>query len=190
MRKSVFVAAALAALASSARAEELEAQVQAAAPRVDKPYYTYASFAFNAYTHLDATAKAGVANLTPANRAIVYQQVGFGYFVHPNLRLQLTMQFGETLTNVPAGASAFTTLGFIPWIVFTTHGFFTGAGPLLCAISYGKVPQFDAGLFTATGYSFALGHGVALAPALQVVAMVQQRTSIALTPTVALGWRF
>ncbi|HEX8951694.1 MAG TPA: hypothetical protein VF945_07600, partial [Polyangia bacterium] len=88
------------------------------------------------------------------------------------------------------GASHFSLLGIIPWLVFTHRGFFTGAGPVLAPISYGKVPNFDAGIYTATGYSFKLGRGLSLAPALQAVLMLNQRVSFALTPTVALAYRF
>ena len=94
------------------------------------------------------------------------------------------------MSNLPSGASTFTTLGIVPMLVFTTHGFFAGAGPQLAPISYGKAPNFDAGIYTATGYTFKLGRGFSLSPALQAVLMLNQRVSFALTPTVALAYRF
>jgi hypothetical protein len=160
------------------------------APKPPGRFLVYTSFAFNVYTYLGAQGTSPSTNLTPDNRAIIYQQLGFGYFVHPKLRLTLTLQFGETLTGLPNGASHFTLMGIIPWLVFTHRGFFTGAGPVLAPISYGKVPNFDAGIYTATGYTFKLGRGLSLSPALQVVLMLNQRVSFALTPTVALAWRF
>jgi len=160
------------------------------APKPSGRFLVYTSFAFNAYTYLGPQGTAPATNLTPDNRAIIYQQLGFGYFVHPKVRLTLTMQLGETLTGLPSGASHFTLLGIIPWVVFTHRGFFTGAGPVLAPISYGKVPNFDAGIYTATGYTFKLGRGLSLSPALQAVLMLDQRVSFALTPTVALAYRF
>jgi hypothetical protein len=151
---------------------------------------TYASFAFNAYTYLGASGKSPQTNLNPGNRAIIYQQLGFGWFFHRLFRVMLTLQFGETLTNVPAGASTFTVFGIIPWVVFSTHGFWTGAGPVLAPISYGKAPNFDAGIYTATGYAVKLGKGFTLPMGVQLVFMLSQRTSIAVTPTVALAYRF
>jgi len=190
------------ALVGSARAAEepppspasapVEAPVTIAKPAPKPPgkFLVYTSFAFNAYTYLGAQGMSPATNLTPDNRAIIYQQLGFGYFVHPKLRLTLTLQFGETLTGLPNGASHFTLLGIIPWLVFTHRGFFTGAGPALAPISYGKVPNFDAGIYTATGYTFKLPRNLSLSPALQVVLMLNQRVSFALTPTLALAYRF
>jgi len=190
------------ALVGSARATEepppspasapVEAPVTIAKPAPKPPgkFLVYTSFAFNAYTYLGAQGMSPATNLTPDNRAIIYQQLGFGYFVHPKLRLTLTLQFGETLTGLPNGASHFTLLGIIPWLVFTHRGFFTGAGPVLAPISYGKVPNFDAGIYTATGYTFKLPRNLSLSPALQVVLMLNQRVSFALTPTLALAYRF
>lgn len=190
------------ALVGSARAAEepppspasapVEAPVTIAKPAPKPPgkFLVYTSFAFNAYTYLGAQGTSAATNLTPDNRAIIYQQLGFGYFVHPKLRLTLTLQLGETLTGLPNGASHFTLLGIIPWLVFTHRGFFTGAGPALAPISYGKVPNFDAGIYTATGYTFKLPRNLSLSPALQVVLMLAQRVSFALTPTLALAYRF
>ena len=175
---------------SSSPAAEAPVTIAKPAPKPPGKLLVYSSFAFNVYTYLGAQGTSPSANLTPDNRAIIYQQLGFGYFVHPKLRLTLTLQFGETLTGLPNGASHFTLLGIIPWLVFTDHGFFTGIGPVLAPISYGKVPNFDAGIYTATGYTFKLARGLSLSPALQVVLMLEQRLSFALTPTLALAYRF
>src|SRR5438874_2943439 len=178
--KSVVVVCTVCVLAAGAFAAEEqppEAPVTIAKPAPKPPgrFLVYTSFAFNVYTYLGAQGMSPSTNLTPDNRAIIYQQLGFGYFVHPKLRLTLTLQFGETLTGLPNGASHFTLVGLIPWLVFTHRGFFTGAGPVLAPISYGKVPNFDAGIYTATGYTFKLGRGLSLSPALQVVLMLNQR---------------
>jgi len=196
--RAIAVACLACSLAATARGAEesssppAEAPVTIAKPAPKPPgkLLVYSSFAFNVYTYLGAQGTSPSANLTPDNRAIIYQQLGFGYFVHPKLRLTLTLQFGETLTGLPNGASHFTLLGIIPWLVFTDHGFFTGIGPALAPISYGKVPNFDAGIYTATGYTFKLARGLSLSPALQVVLMLEQRLSFALTPTLALAYRF
>jgi hypothetical protein len=150
--RTVLVLICVAALAPRAFAAEepppSEAPIAIAKP-APKPlgkFLVYTSFAFNVYTYLGAQGASPATNLTPDNRAIIYQQLGFGYFVHPKLRLTLTLQFGETLTGLPNNASQFTLVGIIPWLVFTHRGFFTGAGPVLAPISYGKVPNFDAGI--------------------------------------------
>lgn len=160
------------------------------APKPPGKFLVYTSFAFNVYTYLGAQGTAPSTNLTPDNRAIIYQQLGFGWFPHPNLRLTLTFQFGETLTGLPSGASHYTLFGIVPWLVYTTHGFYTGAGPMLAPVAYGKAPNFDAGIYTATGYIFKLPKNLSLAPAVQLVLMLNQRVSFAVTPTVALAYRF
>ena len=161
-----------------------------AAPKPPGKFLVYTSFAFNVYTYLGAQGTSPSTNLTPDNRAIIYQQLGFGYFPHPNLRLTLTFQFGETLTGLPNGASHYTLFAIVPWLVYTTHGFYTGAGPMLAPVSYAKAPNFDAGIYTATGYIFKLPKNLSLAPAVQLVLMLNQRVSFAVTPTVALAYRF
>src|SRR6266446_4850991 len=92
------------------------------APKPPGRFLVYTSFAFNVYTYLGAQGTSLATNVTPDNRAIIYQQLGFGYFVHPKLRLTLTLQFGETLTGLSNGASHFTLVGIIPWLVFTHRG--------------------------------------------------------------------
>jgi hypothetical protein len=176
--------------ASIAGAAEPPSYVVAPPPPPPKKFVVYSSLAFNAYTYLAPTPTSKAVHLTPANRAILGEQVGVGYFVHPMVRLTLTLQLAEYLSGTPSGASSFALLGFIPWVMFTTHGFFTGAGPMVAPISYGKIPNFDIGLYTATGYNIVLGRGVSLAPALQFVVMFGQRTAVQLTPALALAYRF
>lgn len=198
--RTVAFALAVLVLAPAARASdapppatpptEAPPTVVKAAPKRPGKFLVYTSFAFNVYTYLGAQGMSPATNLTPDNRAIIYQQLGFGYFPHPNLRLTLTFQFGETLTGLPNGASHYTLFGIVPWLVYTTHGFYTGAGPMLAPVSYGKAPNFDAGIYTATGYIFKLPHQLSLAPAVQLVLMLNQRVSFAVTPTVALAYRF
>jgi hypothetical protein len=181
-----------AAMATTAAAPAATAPVAVVrpAPKIKDPFFTYASFGFNAYTYLGATATAPSTQLDPSKRAIIYQQVGAAYYFHKYLRAQLTFIFGETVTNAPAGTNTFSSLAIVPMLVFSTHGFFTGAGPSLAPISYGKAPNFDAGIYTATGYSVKLGKGFSLPLAVQLVIMLDQRTSVALTPSVALAYRF
>jgi hypothetical protein len=190
---ALFSSTALAApeLASIAETPPVSQQLAQPTPsKVKDHFMTYASFAFNAYTYLGASATAPSLQLTPASRAIIYQQVGAAYYFHKYLRVQLTLIFGETISNVPPGTSAFSQFAIVPWLVFTTHGFFTGAGPEFAPISYGKAPNFDAGIYTATGYAVKLGRGLSLPLSLQVVVMLNQRTSVALTPSVAFAYRF
>ena len=177
----------LLALSAPLRAQELQI-VQPAPP--PKKLFVYTSAAFNVWTYLGPKGTAKAVNTTPADRAIVGEQVGFGYFVHPLVRLTLTLQFAEYATNPPAGASSFALFGVIPWVTFVYKGFFTGGGLLLAPVSYGKAPNFDVGVFTATGYSIGIGRGVSLAPAVQFVVMWNQRVAVQLTPTLALGYRF
>jgi hypothetical protein len=164
--------------------------VKKAPSRTKGRLLTYASFGFNAYTYLAASSSAPATQLTPASRGIIYQQVGAGYFVHPMLRLTLTFIFGETVSGRPTGTDTLSAFSIVPWLVFTTHGFFAGAGPQLSPISYGKVGKFDAGIYSMTGYAANLGHGFLLPMGVQFVLMLNQRTSFALTPSVALAYRF
>ena len=194
MRPVIIVTLLLCASAASAEEAPSPAQpfviAKPAKSRTKGRLLTYASFGFNAYTYLGATATAPSTNLTPASRGIIYQQTGLGYFVHPLLRLQLTFIFGETVSGRPAGTDTLSAFAIVPWLVFTTHGFFAGAGPQLMPISYGKAGKFDAGIYSMAGYAPALGHGFSLPMGVQFVVMLNQRTAFAITPAVALAYRF
>jgi hypothetical protein len=178
-------------VASVAPTAPIQTQLAEPAPSKLKDHFlTYGSFGFNAYTYLGATATAKETYITPASRAIIYQQAGIAYFFHKMLRMQLTLIFGETLTNLPANTNTFSTFAIVPQLVFSTHGFFTGIGPQLAAVSYGKNGNFDAGIYTGTGYAPKLGRGLTLPITVQLVVMLYQRTSVAITPSVALAYRF
>jgi len=188
---STALAAAPDLVASVAPTAPTQTEVTQPSPsKLKDRFLTYGSFGFNAYTYLGATATAKETYITPASRAIIYQQAGIAYFFHKLLRVQLTLIFGETLTNLPANTNTFSTFAIVPQLVFSTHGFFTGIGPQLAAISYGKTGNFDAGIYTGTGYAPKLGRGLTLPITVQLVVMLYQRTSVAITPSVALAYRF
>jgi hypothetical protein len=147
------------------------------------------NFGINAYTYAAPTASSAAMNMMPTNRLILLQQVGFGYWVHPNVRLQLTLQFTESVTGLPATASPLTLLGAIPWVVYTNGMFFAGAGPLIAVRAYGQW-QPDLGLFSAVGISVPVGEGFGVGAALQVPIMFLQRFSIAVSPAIFVAKRF
>ncbi|MEK6606481.1 MAG: hypothetical protein AABZ30_02365 [Myxococcota bacterium] len=150
-----------------------------------KPWLIHANLGVNAYTYLGAKDPDTSHHFTPDERLVLLQQIGAGYFVHPNLRLQLMLQLAETLSGLPAGKSTMTLFGVIPWAVLTDGRFFTGAGPLIAPRSYGQ-DELDAGVFTAHGVGFPLGGGWGLAGAVQVPVMLKRRLSVQVSPAVVL----
>lgn len=154
-----------------------------------KPYFAHASVGFNVYTYVGASGKTPSSSVTPADKAMLFEQVGVGYWVHPHLRLQVTGMFGETLSGLKPGATSFTLAAVIPWAVYTDGPVFVGAGPLFAPRAFGT-DDFHVGVFTCGGYAFGLGHGLTLAAALQVPIMFEQRFSVAVTPALVLGYRF
>lgn len=178
-------------IASPARAGEPAAAPEPAAPAPAPPgrRFLHVSFGFNVYTHLGATASAPASDFTPLSRVALFQQVGAGVWVHPLLRLQLTVMFSETVTGVPPGGSAFTLAAVMPLAFLTWKGAFIGAGPLLAPRAFGNW-GFHLGLFTIAGYGVPLGQGFALSLAVQVPIMFLQRVSVAVTPALVLGYRF
>ncbi|MGZ3429459.1 MAG: hypothetical protein ACXVCV_22565, partial [Polyangia bacterium] len=90
--KSVVVAVTVGVLATAAAAAEEQppppsvspapseapVSVTKAGPKPPGKFLVYTSFAFNVYTYLGAQGTAPSTNLTPDNRAIIYQQLGFG----------------------------------------------------------------------------------------------------------------
>jgi hypothetical protein len=177
-------------LAARAAAVEPATAVESSLPSpASRPFFFHANLALNAYTYFGATAAAPSLSVTPADRVITFQQIGVGYFIDPSLRVQLTLQFGETWSGLPGGASRFTLACAIPWFVWVHGGLFAGAGPILAARSGGK-DQLDVGLFTAVGYAFPIGRGFTLGAALQAPMLFAVRFSVAVTPAVMLAYRF
>jgi hypothetical protein len=129
------------------------------------------------------------STVTPANKVIQFEQVGFGYWVHPNIRVQLTGMFGETLSGLKPGASSFTLGAVIPCVFYTNGGFAAGGGPMFAPRAFGA-DAFNLGIFSVVSYGFKLGGGTSLAVAVQVPVMVEQKFSVAVTPALALAERF
>jgi hypothetical protein len=172
-----------------------EVTVSKPAPKPPGPFFVHFNFAWNVYTYLGPTGDGIGANaenhIDPSKRGIIFQQIGFGYHFHKMLRVQLTLQFGETVTgeneNVKTGFSLF---GIIPWLVFSHKGFVAGVGPILAPVSYGVPGKFDAGIFAATGYSFKLPRNFSLGLLVQIVTWLNQRTAVAISPALLVGYRF
>ena len=154
----------------------------------------YLNLGLNAYTYVDAFMDASGnmvpdAHLWPGNKLMLLQQLGFGYWVHPNVRLTVTLQFAETLTNLPPGGSPLTLMGAIPWVAFTHGPVFAGAGPLFAWWSCGAA-SFAAGVFLATGFTVPVGGGWALGAAVQAPLLWGQRFSFGITPALVIAHRF
>lgn len=186
-------------LAGVARAEEVASApapivVEKPAPKKPGKYFVHANFAVNAYTYLgamgDGMGPRAETHYTPANRALIFQQIGVGYWVHPMLRLQLTLQIGETLTGLPDGKNPVALLALLPLAVFTHKGFVLGAGPQIAPISANTVPRLDGGIFLVTGYTFKLPKGFSLGALLQGSFLFRDRVTAALSPAVIVGYRF
>jgi hypothetical protein len=149
----------------------------------------HANFGVNLYTYNASTSTARAQQITPADRINLGQQVGVGYYVHPNFRLQLTTQFGETVRGLPSGTSPFTLFAIIPWVVFTSHGGFVGVGPLLAPRAFSK-NEFELGTFLSAGYNFRLPHDFGFALAAQMPVTLLHRVSVQITPLVSASYRF
>jgi hypothetical protein len=147
------------------------------------------SFGFNVFTYTAASGTTPSSTATPDKKAMIFEQAGFGYWPNPNVRIQLTFMFGETLTGLKPGASPFLLFGIIPCAFYTNGGFFVGGGPLIAPRAFGTYGA-NVGLFSVTGYAFKLGDHLSLAPALQVPVMFAHLISVAITPAIILGQRF
>lgn len=173
----------LAAFATTARAEE------PAGGGVPQPYLVHVTAGINVLTLMPPTATAGFDSFNPTTRLAIQQQVGAGYFLTPNLRIQLALQLGQTLTGRPEGVPPLTMVALIPWLVYVHGRFFTGAGPLVSIISGGQLRP-DVGIFTGHGYSFPLGDGFSVVAAAQIALFFQPRLAFAFAPACAFVKRF
>ncbi len=162
-------------------------------------FMVHANLALNVFTWMPSYVNPAGATVAeywayPGHRTILQQQIGAGYWIHPNVRLQLTFQFAEFLDNVPGAGtanerSALSLMGVIPWVVFTKGIFFAGAGALIAWWAYGR-PAFAAGVFTSVGISVPVGSGWALGAAVQAPFLWGERFSLAVSPAVFVARRF
>jgi hypothetical protein len=153
------------------------------------PYYVYESFGVNAITHTWAKGTVAESTTGPGDKVILFQQIGVGYWVHPNIRLQVTGIFAETETGLKPGAERFTLGGVIPCVFYTNGGFAAGIGPLFAPRAFGAY-DFNFGIFSVASYGIKIPGGATLALAVQVPVMFVQKDSIAVTPAIILGERF
>ena len=181
------IAFALLLLASPALAEE--APPAAPPDPLQGRWFLHESFGFNVFTYTGAYEKIAASTVTPKEKAIIFEQVGVGYWVHPNVRLQVTFMYGETLTGLKPTQSSFTLGAVIACVMYTNGGFFAGGGPMLAPRAFG-IDDANGGLFTAAGYAFKLAQHWALAPAVQVPVMFADRISVAITPALILSQRY
>jgi hypothetical protein len=152
-------------------------------------WFVHFNFGFNVYTYNGATSASAAQHLTPASRVNLGQQIGAGYYVHPNVRIQLTFQFGENLTGVPSGSGRFALFAIVPQAVLTLRGAFVGLGPFLAPRAFGK-NEFELGAFISGGYTWKLPHNVGFSVAVQSPVTFLHRFSAQVTPLVSASYRF
>ena len=158
-------------------------------PPAFRPWYTYVSYGINAITYTAASGKMAASTTGPGDKVIQFEQVGIGYWVHQNIRVQVTGMFGETLTGLKPGQSSFTLGAVIPCVFYTLGGFAIGGGPMFAPRAFGA-DNFNFGLFSVVSYGVKLGAGLSLALAVQVPVMFVQKDSVAVTPAINLSERF
>jgi len=173
----------------TAPADEPATEALAPAPPPGR-FIAHLNVGFVAMNWLGAHGGSGAHTVTVADRLLILQLMGFGYFITPHLRVMLSVQFVELLAGGPDGASTFVLGGAIPWLAWHPWGpFFVGAGPLLAFQSYGK-SQLDAGLWTAVGAAWGIGAGFALGAAVQVPITFEVRTAVTVAPAAFVAYRF
>lgn len=196
-RPRLLLLAALCLGAATATAEESPGgepaateSAPAAVPRPPGRFLVHVNLGMNAYTYLAPTsAGAPGTHLDPTKRGILVQQLGLGYFVLPNLRLQLTLWAAETLWGTPAGKSSFAMFSVIPWAIYNHGPLFAGTGPVYAFRSYGD-SEDDWGIFNAVGASYPLGKGFALSGVVQLPFWFGRRIAFQVTPALILSRRF
>ncbi len=191
-RRPNTLALSLAALSLTALAGAQTAPEPAPEPApawTQRRWLVHLNGAMAAYTYAGATDTLPSSSVTPADRVTLYQQLGVGYYVRPDLRIQTTLQLGETVSGLPQSASAFTLGAVIAWAVYTRGPFFAGAGPIFAARSYGEW-AFDMGIFTAVGASVPIGGGFSLGLAVQAPFWFARRFAVGVAPSLFIAKRF
>jgi hypothetical protein len=197
----------VACLIASTAAAQAENTVSAPAqPEAPPPWFAHANAGVPLYTSVGTwTNPSGgamkAASFTPADRVALVQLIGFGRWVHPHIRLNLSLQFAEMVTSQPmaspAGATTYTGLSFtsaIVWAAFTYGPFFAGIGPMVGARWMGNSMKSwvyaDGGVFTCLGASLKLGAGFMLGLAVQLPVTFNPAVNWGVTPAAVLARRF
>lgn len=193
MLKILFSVAAM-LMAGVARADEETPAATPARPSTPGPWIAHLNVGFVAFNWAGATDTLPSQTATVADRQMVLQLAGAGYFIRPNLRLMVSVQFVELVAGGPPGASPLALVGVIPWVGWHPLApafppLFVGAGPLLAFRAYGK-DQLDAGLWTAVGLGFPIGRGFLIGAAVQVPIMFVVRTAVTVAPAAFVAYRF
>ncbi len=189
----------------SAPAEENTVSAPAR-PEAPPPWFAHANAGVPLYTSVGTWTNPNggavkAASFTPADRFGLVELVGFGRWVHPHIRLNLSLQFAEMVTSQPmaspAGATTYTGLSFtsaIVWAAFTYGPFFVGVGPMVGARWMGNSMKSwvyaDGGVFTCVGASLALGYGFMLGLAVQAPVTFNPAVNWGLVPAAVLARRF
>jgi len=161
------------------------------APGPQRPFIVHLNVGFMAAQFLADSGAQPAQTVTIADRQLILQLAGFGYYVLPELRVMLSLQFVELVGGGPAGASPLALVGVIPWLGWHPGGgpFFVGIGPLVAPRSYGQ-NEVDLGIWTAAGVAFPLGAGFAAGAAVQLPLMLLRRVAFAIAPAAFLAYRF
>ena len=179
-----------------------------APPPEVRPWFVHLNVGVPVYTTIGSWTNPLGANVssqsfTPTDRFALVQLVGAGYWVHPNIRLNLSLQFAEMLTSQPAnpakpaGPTTLTGLTFmsaIAWAAFTYGPLFVGVGPMAGPRWMGNSATSwvfgDVGIFSCLGASIPLGSGFALGLAVQAPVTFNPAVNFTIVPALSIARRF
>jgi hypothetical protein len=190
MRRTTAALATIAvlAIANPAHAEAPSHASERAATRLGR-WFVHAQFGAAVVSFVGSSGTQPSRWFSPADRVVLGQLVGIGYWLLPHLRLTLTMQFNETVSGLPANASPFTFMGVIAWAAYTNGPFFAGIGGVIAPRSFGMWDA-DAGIFANAGSGVPLGAGFTLGIGVQMPLMLARRVSWSVSPYLYLSKRF
>jgi hypothetical protein len=215
--RGLVAAAVIAAAFVSTRARAQDAAGTAApdepAPRAAdeapaRRWWAHLNVGMPVYTSVSAwTNPAGGSvpsqSFSPGDRLALVELIGAGYWVHPHIRLNLSVQFAETLTSQPANPAkpkgpqtltGLTFAGAIAWAALTEGPFFVGMGPMAGPRWMGNTAKEwvfgDVGLFSCLGAAARLPSDFALALAVQLPVTFNPALNFSIVPALALSRRF
>ena len=173
-----------------------------------RPWFVHVNVGVPVYTTVGSWtnplgSKVASQSFNPGDRFALVELVGAGYWVHPNIRLNLSLQFAEMLTSQPAnsaqpsGPQTLTGLTFmsaIAWAAFTYGPLFAGVGPMSGPRWMGNTAHNwvygDFGVFSCLGAAVPLGSGLALSLAVQAPVTFNPAVNFTVVPALSLSRRF
>jgi hypothetical protein len=142
----------------------------------------------NVWTHNFAQNGQPAKTVTIADRCVLIESIGAGYYVTDRLRVGFSVQFNEAVTNPPP-TSAFTQFSLNPQVNYNFWGPLTVTVGTSFVLRLNGISQFGFAPFGALSAGVPLGAGFSFIGGIAVPFFITPVTSVGLVPFVGFSFK-